>query len=371
MSDLGCAGGNNAVPSGEVKHGKAQDRFLNGWRKKTYESEEIDPRWLTNSLNLDFDAGRRLSNSSIGPFRTPLVLVSDESKAIRRRRVGRVEQFLFSRRGSVSSKGMSPEPPSITITSTATEPNDNLNHIENEITKLERRKSLAGESSVGTTPRRGSPSEDFQLSFTLPMANEELEISGEEHDEVHKDIFSEPHNQITSDSTHTQVEEADECGGIHFNRLLHLQPNYDHSNDGRVGISSPKFKRKLSMRLDDMGAPIIASTPTQNLVPEPIPSQSDAGINPLNLPVDNQPDVESSYRIMMPVGSDLSEGPLLRSTESSTGSTGSEKTLELGGAGDEGDFGTSGFEDELWLRTAALLNPQSFNVIKRRISESN
>jgi len=387
------------VPSGEVHHGKAQDRFLNGWRKKTYEYEEIDPRWLTNSLTLELDAGRRLSNSSMG--RPPLLLVSDETKAIRRRRHGRVEHVPpFSRRSSTSSKGKSPEPQSITTfpLPSAFGPNENLlSHIENEITKFERRRSY-GNLTPSPTHTLGSPVEDLDISLTmtLPVANEDAEASDENEEGFQNGTLpipntvreqeSEEYHSVLSGLNAPVTSSAEEHDdGDH----LQLEPKYDPSSDerGEGDPPSPAFARKFipspsptptgQIEIERSGTTFEFSMPSLLIPPVPAVLSDDEGLNPLNLPIDSQPTFESNYKIPLPVLTDSvdgSSGPLLSSTESTSTGSSSKGTLEQGADAEsdgDKDFGAD-FEDEsLWLRTAAAFNPQSFNVIKRRISESN
>lgn len=87
---------NNSVAVGDVYRGRAQEKFLSGWKKAGITAaEEIDPTWLVNSMDADSDCGRRVSTACLSrsyhsDIESSVVSnASDQSKS-RRRRVGQV-----------------------------------------------------------------------------------------------------------------------------------------------------------------------------------------------------------------------------------------------------------------------------------------
>ncbi|CAL8148155.1 unnamed protein product [Orchesella dallaii] len=89
---------NNSVAVGDVVRGRAQERFLTGWKKGGItQPEDIDPAWLVNSMDADSDCGRRLSTClNSRPYHSDLESslpsnASEPSRSRRRsRRVGQV-----------------------------------------------------------------------------------------------------------------------------------------------------------------------------------------------------------------------------------------------------------------------------------------
>lgn len=141
--------GGNSTALGDIQHGRGQDRFLSGWKKKTYvETDDFDPKWLMDSMNLDFDSGRKLSISNSSPPPRPIFVVSDDTGitgsggSSRRRRMGQVDAPLLNNleEGKIS--------PSTDLRRTHT-PSKEIARLELDIKEFERRKSRGAANSLG------------------------------------------------------------------------------------------------------------------------------------------------------------------------------------------------------------------------------
>jgi len=127
---------------GDVPHGRGQDKFLSGWKKKTYiETDDFDPKWLLDSMNLDFDTGRRFSIPRSSPPPKPMILVSDEPHQSRRRRFGQVEPPILHE----GAESVNPHPNKT--------PAQNMIQLEQDIREYERRKSRGTAGSPTHQPR--------------------------------------------------------------------------------------------------------------------------------------------------------------------------------------------------------------------------
>lgn len=89
---------NNSVAVGEICRGRAQEKFLTGWRKGNQAPvDEFEPAWLVSSMDADSDCGRRLSTCLSRSYQSGLdsSVVStacDQNNIIRRRRHGQVSK---------------------------------------------------------------------------------------------------------------------------------------------------------------------------------------------------------------------------------------------------------------------------------------
>lgn len=138
--------GANSAALGDVQHGRAQDRFLSGWKKKTYgETDDFDPKWLMDSMNLDFDTGRRFSMTGSSPPSRPIfVITEDGTGGSRRRRVGLVEPPPLNSLAEGTSKEEAQE----TLKRNYT-PSTEIVRLELDIKEYERRKSRGAATSLG------------------------------------------------------------------------------------------------------------------------------------------------------------------------------------------------------------------------------
>lgn len=95
MANLDYAS-NNSVAVGDVYRGRAQEKFLAGWKKGgVTAAEEIDPSWLVNSMDADSDCGRRVSTACLSrsyhsDIESSVVSNASDQNKHRRRRVGQV-----------------------------------------------------------------------------------------------------------------------------------------------------------------------------------------------------------------------------------------------------------------------------------------
>lgn len=140
--------GGNSTALGDIQHGRGQDRFLSGWKKKTYiETDDFDPKWLMDSMNLDFDSGRKLSMSNSSPPPRPtFIITGDDSDGgpSRRRRMGQVEAPSLEnlQEGKIATTIQAE------LRRTQT-PSREIARLELDIKESERRKSRGAATSVG------------------------------------------------------------------------------------------------------------------------------------------------------------------------------------------------------------------------------
>jgi hypothetical protein len=129
--------GINSAALADVQHGRGQDKFLSGWKKKTYiETDDFDPKWLLDSMNLDFDTGRRFSISRTSPPPRPMITITEDQQHSRRRRFGQVEAPMLNANSiCVRARGSKDD---VNVNKT---PAQNMMQLEQDIREFERRKS--------------------------------------------------------------------------------------------------------------------------------------------------------------------------------------------------------------------------------------
>ncbi|CAG7822535.1 unnamed protein product [Allacma fusca] len=390
FSDLEGGAGGNAVPNEEIHHSRAQNRFLSGWKKKTYsESEDIDPRWLTNSLNLELDLDTRVSISPSPPLRVPMIVVNEAKDClkVRKRRIGRVEQSnvfpncdnMTSRQHQVSC--LMPrhmlEPSSQTFT-----PSSSMNEIEKQIKENERRKSICDIGwGAGSATQQGSMLPSAQEPFLIPdlpvvdnyPTTDEDKLDDTIADVVRKLSFMEANLTMTPTtgegddlSVLPTVEEGIILDQIEITEDSDVNKNSDDVLHERI----KRNKSSPGMEFEEQNASLSSQQQIKNTIT--VNSSNSGSVREAspgcNKGFDENCGGDEVVVAKCDIPTLLTEQTCDKDVNLLVNSNpvhDSEEDGDGDGRHDKDD------PSSLWFRTEALLTSQSFNMVKRRISESN
>jgi hypothetical protein len=262
---------------------------------------------------------------------------------------------------------------------------------------LERRKSFCGQG--GNERGEGTPSPTKEAPLAIPLLPEsqvlpELNVNTTAAEEDTRDDVADRARKISlveMQQNRRKAQAQEELENENDTENL-LTTKYDHSSDERGGSPAPAIIRKMTQEHSgNIPTSVIQELRKYpSVVYEEGRLSTEEELNPLNMPIDNEVTFDSSYKIQVPVTLvDPDIGPSGLGTVMEDGSDGnpsSHKDMDPSifnnssnssnncDSGD-GDEDEKGFEDsesnDLWLRTEALVTSRSFNMAKRRVSESN
>jgi len=320
------------VALGNINHSRAQDRFLSGWKKRTYsETEDIDSisKFLTNSLEPpDKTAERRPSLSLPPPVTTPILVKTPDlsTNMRRRRRIGQVESPQFSESSDKDEK-----------LSFGGTPGTNMDNIERHITNLERRKSVCEGSRSPAKRKTPSPTQKLGMINMLPPPHVNLPSDEERFDD-----------SVSMDDMVRRISVTD----LNVNRKARtVSPDVSEISE----LSESNF-----IENSDAEFPIVSQ---ENRTEECCSGTVECVTN-VNELQEFRNEIKSVETIV----------PADEHSESVIGKLETNSEREQDEQACDNACSTKDEEDAdstLWARTQALVSTQSFNLVRRRVSESN
>ena len=396
------------MPAGELQHGRAQNRFLNYWKKKTYsESEDIDPVWLTNSLNLELDLGSgRFSNIPSSPLRLPVISTfeSNNTHQNRKRRFGRVEARNTQAGVETAEDTRTSNFLYVPGTSHLFTPNRSMNDVEQRIIANERRKSVCDSTRMGVNRKSPTLFETAQVDNTIPL------------DAPFVDNYPTTDDERLDTSLVDVVRRLSQAAPVPKYNFVKNLGDFDPAAyppaDGQSYLKTmhefdgvPKDDEEEFVSICELNKPCDISESTENNLSK-TKSQQERGLaSVISKPkksneslscgsdetentrskeeqfVSHSPPIEGYHQ---PSYNCTDRADMVRNSKSPLNITSEfqrdmvtsgvpEKDHDNGDRKSEVTFSITSVEDDsIWLRTEALLNSStSFNRVKRRTSESN
>ncbi|ODN03374.1 hypothetical protein Ocin01_03299 [Orchesella cincta] len=377
---------NNSAALGDVVRGRAQERFLTGWKKGGItQPEDIDPSWLVNSMDADSDCGRRLSTClNSRPYHSDLessvVSNSNEPNRSRRRsrRVGQVSLPTQFPADSPHSYNIPPPGPStskvangsISIPDGSIQAKQ-LRLLDRKISMYFGERSSSGGSRPPPTVRKARSYEKLQSNSSKALPHNLSLFSPPQPTELHtreKENASKYEDPTPTVTTISDIE-TDNCD-------FHVNPPIELTTAVGLGKDLDKSQEDTTTSSEnDITTAVTPEQPSGSTVVFNGPSIEEGSPYPTTLSISS---VELVVKQTVPSSFAPKDNNQYDIVEAE-----SQSNVYVGGGGGDDDDPIASLlketepdkgldeESDLWNRMEALSSYQSFNLIRKSTIDPN